>query len=83
MKRFKDAHQIWHGGASNPKAVARALVNAIDEAIEIGGSDAAVDPAVQMILDHLCYLCELPQPSLSMSYENWNLIMKVVEENQI
>ncbi len=77
MKRFKEAHQIWHGGASNPRAVARALVNAIDEA---AGDNQ--DPAVQMILDHLCFLCDMPQPSLTMSYENWELVMKLVEEQQ-
>lgn len=64
--RHNDAIQIWHGGASNPRAVARALVRAIDEATEEGnGSAGAKDPAVQMILDHLCHLCGLPQPSLS------------------
>jgi hypothetical protein len=77
VKRFKEAHQIWHGGASNPRAVARALVNAIDEA---AGDNQ--DPAVQMILDHLCFLCDMPQPSLTMSYENWELVMKLVEEQQ-
>jgi hypothetical protein len=82
MKRFKDAYHIYYNGASNPRAVARALVSAIDEVTEQAGSDAAADPAVQMILDHLCFLCGLPQPSLSMSYENWARIDKIVEENQ-
>jgi hypothetical protein len=35
-----------------------------------------------MILDHLCFLCDMPQPSLTMSYENWELVMKLVEEQQ-
>jgi hypothetical protein len=45
--RFNDAHEIWHNGASNPRGVARALVDAIDAAVEEGhGSKAACDPAV-------------------------------------
>lgn len=82
MKRFKDAHQIWHGGASNPRAVARALVCAIDEATEVTGSPAAKDPAVQMIIDHLAFLCGLPQPSLNMALAEWAGIMAAVEANQ-
>lgn len=80
-KRFKNAHEIWNVGASNPRGVARALVQAIDEATEDGGgSDAAKDPAVQMIMDHLCFLVGLPQPSLAMSIDDWELVMKCVEE---
>lgn len=26
-QRFKNAHEIWHNGASNPRGVARALVH--------------------------------------------------------
>ena len=84
-QRHKDAAAIWKGGASNPRGVARALVAAIDEAVEEGdGSNAAKDPAVQMILDHLCFLCGLPQPSLdsSMTYERWTAIEKEVEERK-
>lgn len=66
-KRFKNADAIWNGGASNPRAVARALVEAIDEAIdeataEGGSTEAANDPAVHLIIDHLCFLVGLPQP---------------------
>lgn len=76
--RFKDAHEIWNVGASNPRGVARALVSAIDEACEEGnGSASAKDPAVQMILDHLCYLCGMPQPSIDM--DKWNEVMAAVE----
>lgn len=80
INRFKNADQIWHVGASNPRAVARALVEAIDEAVTEGhGSDSAKDPAVQMILDHLCFLCGLPQPALSMSFQEWDAILASVE----
>lgn len=81
--RFYNADAIWNGGASNPRGVARALVEAIDEAVEEGGgSKAAADPAVQMILDHLCFLCGLPQPSLDMGYERWVVIEEAVEERK-
>ena len=80
-KRFKNAWEIWNGGASNPRAVARALVQAIDEATEDGGgSDAANDPAVHMVVDQLCFLVGLPQVSLAMSHSDWHLVMKCVEE---
>lgn len=79
--RHKAASEIWHNGASNPRAVARALVTAIDEACEEGrGSAGSKDPAVQMILDHLCFLCGLPQPSLSMELFAWDEIVRTVEE---
>lgn len=82
-KRFKDAYEIWNNGACNPRGVARSLVEAIDEAvIEGGGSAAAADPAVQMILDQLCFLCALPQPSLDMSLEQWAMIMEEVEKRR-
>ena len=81
--RFYNADAIWNGGASNPRAVARALVEAIDEAVEEGkGSKAAADPAVQMIIDHLCFLCGLPQPSLDMSPERWDAIQAEVEKRR-
>ena len=80
-KRFKNAHQIWNGGASNPRAVARVLVEAIDEAVtEGGGGRAAADPAVQMILHHLCFLCGLPQPSLEVSLSDWDRVLAEVKE---
>jgi hypothetical protein len=84
-QRHRAADAIWNGGASNPRGVVRALVAAIDEAVEEGGgSNAAKDPAVQMILDHLCFLCGLPQPSLdsSMTHERWTAIEKEVEERR-
>jgi len=79
MKRNHDAEQIWAGGACNPRGVARALVRAIDDATE-NGSAGAKDPAVQMIMDHLCFLCGLPQPSLAMTIEQWDEIMNANTE---
>jgi hypothetical protein len=79
--RFNNANAIWNGGASNPRAVARALVEAIDDATTEGrGSDGAADPAVQMILDQLCFLCGLPQPSMAMAWDDWSLIQRCVGE---
>lgn len=83
--RFDNADAIWNGGASNPRGVARSLVEAIDDAVtENGGSAGAKDPAVQMILDHLCFLCGLPQPSLdsSMTPERWEAIEKAVRRGR-
>ena len=78
MKRHKDAHEIWNNGASNPSGVARALVQAIDEARTDGTMPN--DPAVQMILDHLCFLCGLPQPSFEVPPPEWLKILNEVEE---
>ena len=81
--RHKAASEIWHCGASNPRGVARALVTAIDEACEEGnGSAGSKDPAVQTILDHLCFLCGLPQPSLDMPPERWDAIQAEVEKRK-
>ena len=81
--RFKDAHEIWNVGASNPRGVARALVDAIDQAVEEhNGSAGAKDPAVQMILDHLCFLCGLPQPSSVTPWAEWEEVIRVVEANK-
>lgn len=77
--RFEDADLIWNGGASNPRAVARALVRAIDESSN-EGCDERNDPAVQMILDHLCFLCGLPQPSFSVEWKNWDNVERTVAE---
>ena len=60
-KRFKKAWNIWNGGACNPRAIARTLVEAIDEAAADTGD--AIDPAVQMIMDHLCFIVGLPAGS--------------------
>lgn len=80
-KRFANAAEIWGVGACNPRAVARALVEAIDEAVEEGGgTKAANDPAVQLILDHLCFLCGLPQPTIALSWESAERIASVVKE---
>lgn len=77
-KRFKNADAIWNGGACNPRAVARALVEAIDEAVEEGGGSAAADdPAVHLIIDHLCFLVGLPQPVPPDKYYPY---LKAVEE---
>jgi len=81
--RAKDAHMIWWGGAANPKAVARALVKAIDDAVaENGGSDGANDPAVHMIIDHLCFLVGLPMPCNVVPQDEWQLVLDFVEEKK-
>ncbi len=76
-KRFKNAYEIWHMGASNPMGVTNALLDAMREARD-EGVDPSNDPAVQMILDHLCFLCNMPQPSFLM--ENWDRICSAVEK---
>ena len=62
-KRFKNAYDIWNVGASNPVGVTNALLGAMKEVRDEGG-DVSNDAAVQVILDHLCFLCGLPQPSM-------------------
>ncbi len=76
-KRFKNAYEIWNWGASNPVGVTNALLDAMREARD-EGVDPSNDPAVQMILDHLCFLCNMPQPSFFM--ENWERICSAVEK---
>ena len=78
-KRFKNAYEIWNVGASNPVGVANALLDAMREARDEGG-DVSNDPAVQVILDHLCFLCNMPQPSFYMDWVRWMNIYKAVEE---
>lgn len=78
-KRFHNAWHIWGGGACNLRSVARILVEAVDEATDDTG-DAACDPAVQMIADHLCFLVGLPQPSLELSQKKWDEIYNFVKE---
>ena len=62
-KRFKNAYEIWNVGASNPMGVTNALLDAMKEARDEGG-DPGNDAAVQVILDHLCFLCNMTQPSM-------------------
>jgi hypothetical protein len=82
MNRFDVAAHIWGGGASNPRGVARSLVTAIDEAVEEnGGSDGAKDPAVQLIIDHLAFLCGLPQPTCEIGPEAFKTLITAVREN--
>lgn len=76
-KRFKNAYEIWTGGASNPMGVTNALLDAMKEVRDEGG-DISQDPAVKLILDHLCFLCNVPQPLPLM--ENWGSIYSEVEE---
>ena len=78
-KRFKNAYEIWNVGASNPMGVTNALLDAMKEARDEGG-DPGNDAAVQVILDQLCFLCGLPQPSLYMDWVRWTNIYKAVEE---
>jgi hypothetical protein len=54
--RYDDALYI-NAGACNPKGVARALVEAIDQVCrERNATDVRSDPAVQLILHQLCHL---------------------------
>ena len=76
-KRFKNAYEIWNVGASNPMGVTNALLDAMKEVRDEGG-DVNNDPAVQLILDQLCFLCNMPQPSFLM--ENWERICSAVEK---
>ena len=78
-KRFKSAYEIWNVGASNPMGVTNALLDAMKEARDEGG-DPSNDAAVQVILDHLCFLCNMPQPSFYMDWVRWTNIYKAVEE---
>ena len=78
-KRFKNAYEIWNVGASNPVAVANALLDAMREARDEGG-DVNNDAAVQMILDHLCFLCNMSRPSLYMACVRWTNIYKEVKK---
>ena len=78
-KRFKNAYEIWNVGASNPVGVTNALLDDMKEARDEGG-DPSNDPAVQVILDHLCFLCGMPQPSFYMDWVRWTNIYKEVEE---
>ena len=75
-KRFKNAYEIWNVGASNPVGVTNALLDAMREARD-EGSDPSNDAAVQVILDHLCFLCNMTQPSF---YMDWVRIYAAVEE---
>ena len=78
-KRFKKAYEIWNMGASNPMGVTNALLDAMKEARD-EGSDPSNDAAVQLILDQLCFLCNMPQPSFYMDWVWWKNIYKAVEE---
>lgn len=75
--RYMNAYMIWTGGASNPMGVTNALLDAMKEVRGEGG-DISQDPAVKLILDHLCFLCNVPQPSFIM--ESWERVYKAVEE---
>lgn len=76
-KRFKNAYDIWNAGASNPLGVTTALLDAMKEARDEGG-DPSNDAAVQLILDHLCFLCNMTQPSMLTS--RLDVAIKLVEE---
>lgn len=78
-RRFRDADAIWNGGASNRKAVANALVRAVEEC-QAEGNHSCHDPAVTLILDHMCSLCGLPQPSFQMSNEELEAALSAVQE---
>ena len=77
--RFKNAYEIWNVGASNPVGVTNALLDAMKE-VRDEGRDVNNDAAVQLILDQLCFLCNVPQPSFYMDWVRWTNIYKEVEE---
>ena len=55
----QDGAGMWNGGACNPRAIARAIVRAVDAICEAGGSDAikGADAApVRLMLGQLTYL---------------------------
>ena len=56
--RFQNAHEIQEHGACNPSGIARALVEAIDEA-RGEGVPAAKDPAVRLICHQLAFLLNI------------------------
>ena len=76
-KRFKNAYEMWNVGTSNPMGVTNALLDAMKEARDEGG-DPSNDAAVQLILDHLCFLCNMTQPSMLTS--RLDVAIKLVEE---
>ena len=76
-KRFKNAYEIWNVGASNPVGVANALLDAMREARD-EGDDPGHDAAVQVILDHLCFMCNMTQPSMLTA--RWGAALTEVEE---
>lgn len=75
--RYMNAYMLWTGGASNPMGVTNTLLDAMKEVRGEDG-DISQDPAVKLILDHLCFLCNMPQPSFIM--ENWERVYKAVED---
>lgn len=79
--RFRDAVQI-QAGASNPIAVSRALVRAIDAVREENGDTKAIcnDPACRMIAHQLAYL--LGVPALDAGTGEYSRVMEVCEQRQ-
>lgn len=74
-QRFKDAVNIWGGGACNSLAVANALVRAIKE-IREEGKRTVDDPAVKLIADQLCQLLGLPNPLIDVSFQQLEQIRR-------
>ena len=57
----RDGAGMWNGGACNPRAIARAIVRAVDAICETGGSDAikGADAApVRLMLAHFAALMQ-------------------------
>jgi hypothetical protein len=71
--RFKDAIEIWEGGACNELAVSIALTNAIRE-VRTERKDIKSDPAAKLIADQLCQLLGLPNPLIGASFLDVNKI---------
>lgn len=79
MKRYKSA-DICMNGASNPRRVAAALVDAIDECRQ-ENADPACDAAVVLILDQLTQLLGGPVSTERFS-KAYNIVMdKLLEES--
>ena len=66
----KIAWEMWNGGASNLRAISRALTKAVD----LQSENPEVTSAIQLLVDHLAFLVGLPQPSLRLSNAQWALV---------
>lgn len=80
MNRYQAA-DICTNGASNPRKVASALVDAIDEC-RLENADPTCDAAVVLILDQLTQLLGGPVDTARFS-KAYNVVMdKLLEENK-
>ena len=75
--RFANAIAIQNPGASNPSGVARALVEALDEA-RAENVDTRTDPACRMICHQLAFLMGVGE--IDHSLDEYARLMKICEE---